>query len=412
MIRIYEQGEDLSKVYQRSQLTLADVTESVRAILKDVLKNGDAALLEYAKKFDNTDLSGGIRVSEEEIDVAYQEVPKDLLASLRRARDNILSYHKAQLRKDSILEKDGCKTGYVVRPVDRAGIYVPGGLASYPSSVLMCACPAVAAGVREIAMVTPFKDGKTNPLTLVAARECGVTEIYKAGTQSVKKVDVITGPGNIYVTLAKKEVFGMVGIDMIAGPSEILIVADGTVRSDYAAADMLSQAEHDVMAASILITPDRAYAEAVASEVARQTELLPKAEIVKKSLADNGAIIVTKDLEEAFDIANRIAPEHMELLLTDAESFLDRVQNAGAVFVGESSPEPLGDYYAGPDHVLPTSGTAKYFSALSADNYIKKISVIGYTKKALAEAADDIIAIAECEGLQAHANAVKVRKEG
>ena len=306
------------------------------------------------------------------------------------------------------------------RPVERAGLYVPGGKASYPSSVLMCALPAVVAGVPEIIMTTPAGNG-LNPLTLVAAAECGIRKIYKVGgaqaiaamaygTQTVPKVSVISGPGNIYVALAKREVYGTVGIDMIAGPSEIAIIADSSANPRFVAADMLSQAEHDELAMSLLITDSEKLAAEVQAEVARQVKELPKAAIAEKSLENYGSIVLVTNAQEAAAIANRVAPEHLELSVADPAAYLRYIVNAGAVFLGHYSPEPLGDYYAGTNHVLPTSGTARFCSALGVDNYVKKISVVEYDRKSLLSSADDIIALAEAEGLRAHANSIRVRR--
>jgi histidinol dehydrogenase len=421
MIRILRDlSEEAEKLLKRSQLEYGDVNERVRIIVADVKARGDGALFEYTEKFDKVTLTADtVRVTEEEIRLAYGRVDAVLLASLRRAKQNIIDYQTRLLKPQT--DAQGLKggTGYVIRPVEVAGIYVPGGKAAYPSSVLMCALPAVVAGVKKIIMVTPFGNG-VNPLTLVAANECGVSEIYKVGgaqavaalaygTQSIPKVDIIAGPGNIYVTLAKKEVYGVCGIDMLAGPSEILIIADKTARADYIAADMLSQAEHDELASSFLITDDAALADAVSAELDKQLAVLPRVGIAARAIADNGAIIVADSLERAAALSNILSPEHLEICTAEPEKLLESVNNAGAVFIGRYSPEPLGDYYAGCDHVLPTSGTAKFFSALSVDTFIKKLSVIGYTKAMLSKAKDDIIALASCEGLTAHAEAVKKR---
>lgn len=416
-------GSDAEKILRRSQLDMENVNAAVREIIAAVRVKGDEALFAYTEKFDRNRLSPGtVLVTEDEMRAAYDSVPAGTLEALRHARDNILAYHKRQVRADNVRTDGGRTTGYLIRPVERAGIYVPGGKAAYPSSVLMCACPALAAGVGEIVMTTPAPDGRLNPLTVVAAAECGIRRIFKVGgaqavaalafgTESVPRADVIAGPGNIYVAVAKREVFGNVGIDMIAGPSEILILADRSARPDYLAADMLSQAEHDELAMSLLITDSAEVADRTAAELEKQLVVLPKRDIAEKSLSAYGGIVLVGDMKEAVSIANRIAPEHLELCVAEPEKLLPEIRNAGAVFMGHYSPEPLGDYYAGPNHVLPTSGTARFFSALGVDNYIKKISVIRYEKEPLLRAADDIICLAHAEGLDAHANSVRVRKE-
>ena len=416
-------GSDAEKILRRSQLDMENVNAAVREIIAAVRAKGDEALFAYTEKFDRNRLSPGtVLVTEDEMRAAYDSVPAGTLEALRHARDNSLAYHKRQVRTDNVQTDGGRTTGYLIRPVERAGIYVPGGKAAYPSSVLMCACPALAAGVGEIVMTTPAPDGRLNPLTVVAAAECGIRRIFKVGgaqavaalafgTESVPRADVIAGPGNIYVAVAKREVFGNVGIDMIAGPSEILILADRSARPDYLAADMLSQAEHDELAMSLLITDSAEVADRTAAELEKQLAVLPKRDIAEKSLSAYGGIVLVGDMKEAVSIANRIAPEHLELCVAEPEKLLPEIRNAGAVFMGHYSPEPLGDYYAGPNHVLPTSGTARFFSALGVDNYIKKISVIRYEKEPLLRAADDIICLAHAEGLDAHANSVRVRKE-
>ncbi len=416
-------GSDAEKILRRSQLDMENVNAAVREIIAAVRAKGDEALFAYTEKFDRNRLSPGtVLVTEDEMRAAYDSVPAGTLEALRHARDNILAYHKRQVRTDNVRTDGGRTTGYLIRPVERAGIYVPGGKAAYPSSVLMCACPALAAGVGEIVMTTPAPDGRLNPLTVVAAAESGIRRIFKVGgaqavaalafgTESVPRADVIAGPGNIYVAVAKREVFGNVGIDMIAGPSEILILADRSARPDYLAADMLSQAEHDELAMSLLITDSTEVADRTAAELEKQLAVLPKRDIAEKSLSAYGGIVLVGGMKEAVSIANRIAPEHLELCVAEPEKLLPEIRNAGAVFMGHYSPEPLGDYYAGPNHVLPTSGTARFFSALSVDNYIKKISVIRYEKEPLLRAADDIICLAHAEGLDAHANSVRVRKE-
>lgn len=396
---------------------------AVREILADVRERGDAAVFAYEEKFDGTILTKeNFRVSEEEFEAAYEEVSPELLKSLRRAIQNILAYHTRNKREDKLVEKDGRTTGYVVRPVGAAGLYVPGGTAPLSSSMCMSVLPARAAGVKRIAVATPAKGGKIAPLTLVAAKECGATEVWKMGgaqaiaalaygTESVQKVDVIAGPGNIYVTLAKKEVYGQVGIDMLAGPSEILIVCDRTADPKCVAADVLSQAEHDVLARAIVITDCPDLAESIAAETEKQLAILPRREIAEKSLSSGGGVIVVKDIRRAVELANDIAPEHLELYVKDPEGLLPLVKSAGAVFLGGYTPEPVGDYFAGPDHILPTGGSAKFFEVLNEDTFTRKMSVIRYTEGALKEDAADIAALARSEGLEAHARAVLAREE-
>lgn len=415
---ITDKKEGLKRVFSRKRALSDSAKKSVEEIISEIKRGGDRALFEYTKKFDGIALDAeSILVSKEEIAAAYNAVSDGLLLALRRAKKNIENYHNKQILPGEFTEStENGKTGYMVRPVDRAGIYVPGGKASYPSSVLMAAVPAYVAGVKEIIMCTPG----TSPLTLVAAAECGIEKIYRIGgaqaiaamaygTESVPKADVICGPGNMFVTEAKRLVYGDVGIDMIAGPSEILVIADDTADPAFVAADLLSQAEHDEMAMAILVTPSEELARKVGAEVERQLELLPKAAIAGKSINDFGTIIMAGDLKECVDISNEIAPEHLELCVCEPQKLLPDVRNAGAVFMGHWSPEPLGDYYAGTNHVLPNGGTAKYFSALGVNNFVKRISLIEYGKDALYAAAEDIIALAEAEGLAAHANAVRKR---
>lgn len=396
--------------------------ETVHMIVEDVRKNGDAAVFAYGEKFDGTHLTAdNFKVSEEEFAAAYKEVSPELLASLRRAKERILEYHKrgateGEMRDDG----EGRTTGYVLRPVERAGIYVPGGTAPLFSSVCMGVLPAVAAGVEHIYVATPAKEGRIHPATLVAAKECGAEAVYKTGgaqaiaalaygTESVPKVDVIAGPGNIFVTLAKKEVYGAVGIDMLAGPSEILIIADGRAKAEYVAADMLSQAEHDRRSRAIVLTDDSSFAGELAAEAARQCALLPRKEIAEYSLDTYGGIVLVKDMKEAAALANAIAPEHLEIYAENADELLPMIRNAGAVFLGGWTPEPVGDYFAGPDHILPTGGTGRFFQVLNRDTFLRKMSVIKYSSEALKRDGADIIRLAENEGLYAHANAVKIR---
>ena len=423
-MKIYEKN-NCAPLLERTFASRERELSAVRAILADVRSRGDEAVFDCERKFDDTELTAeNFRVSDEEIAAAYAAVPDELLASLKRAIENIYSYHARAGRKDNVVTQAGVTTGYVVRPVSSAGIYAPGGTAPLSSSVLMGVLPARAAGVERIVLATPAKGGVIAPLTLVAAAECGVSEIYKMGgaqaiaalaygTQSVKKVDVIAGPGNIYVTLAKKEVYGEVGIDMLAGPSEIMIVADEGAEPAFVAADMLSQAEHDVLARAILVTTSRVLAEKVAAQVKAQLAALSRREIAARALEEGGGIIVVNSLEEACALANEVAPEHLELYTREPEALLSLIRNAGAVFLGGWTPEPVGDYFAGPDHILPTSGSAKFFQVLNEDVFTRKMSVISYTREALERDGADIIRLAESEQLTAHANAVAVRmKEG
>lgn len=421
---IYSDKDDgaLAKLLDRSSMNSERELGAVKNIIADVRARGDAALLEYTKLFDGARLTADtLRVSESEIDEAYANVPDELLAAMRRSAKNIADYHALQKQKTWLDIKDGAILGQMVRPLASVGVYVPGGRAAYPSSVLMNVLPAKVAGVPKIVMVTPpDRNGRIYPLTLVAAREAGVDEIYKIGgaqavaalafgTKTLPKVDKITGPGNIYVALAKREVFGFVGIDMIAGPSEVLIVADGSANPVYAAADLLAQAEHDPLAAAILVTDSETLAKAVGQELERQLADLPRKDIAAESLKNHGALVVTPSIEKAVEIANAVAPEHLELLVREPFDLLSRVENAGAIFLGEHSPEPLGDYFAGPNHTLPTSGTARFFSPLSVDDFMKKSSIISYSRAQLKAAKDDIVVFAEAEGLSAHARSVALR---
>ncbi|MDO0822369.1 histidinol dehydrogenase [Desulfosporosinus nitroreducens] len=397
--------------------------QRVTAILKRVREEGEDAIYQLTEEFDHVNLrQSGLRVSDEEIQEAYQEVSEDFLQALRTAKANILRYHEKQ-KRISWLEpdSDGSILGQLLLPLKRVGIYVPGGTASYPSSVLMNALPAIVAGVREIVMVSPPRvDGTLLPEVLVAAAEAGVTEVYKVGgaqgiaalaygTQNIFPVDKITGPGNIYVTLAKKQVFGTVDIDMLAGPSEILILVDESGCPEELAADLLSQAEHDRLASAILVSPSRELLEQTIVALDRQLESLPRAEIARASWETYGAAILVSDLQEGMDLANKIAPEHFELVVKDPYSWLGQVRNVGAVFLGRYSPEPVGDYFAGPNHVLPTGGSARFYSPLNVDMFMKKVSVIGYSEAALKRDAKQIALLARSEGLEAHARAVEVR---
>jgi len=421
-------SDEISKALQRLQRkaeTDERVVASVKQILRDVEQKGDEALFGYTRRFDGFDLNtNNIRVTQQEIDEAYRAVPKALVDTLKKSAANIRAFHELQRRQGYERAVGGAVTGRLVIPMRRAGVYVPGGKAAYPSTVLMNIIPAKIAGVEQIIMATPpGKTGQIEPLTLVAADMAGADMILRIGgaqaiaalaygTESVPKVDVIVGPGNAYVAAAKREVYGAVGIDMIAGPSEVLIIADGTVEPAYAAADFLSQAEHDEMAASILLTPDGAYAERVVTEIERQLASLPRVGITTQSVQDFGTIFVTESLDQAFDIANEIAPEHLEILTENPKQYLSKVRNAGAVFLGAYSPEPLGDYFAGPNHVLPTSGTARFSSALSVDSFVKTTNYVYYDKQALSECYDDIARFAKAEGLDAHSRSATIRFNG
>ena len=415
--------EDLLK---RSPNSYGKYEESVREILDAVRERRDEALFEYTKRFDGADINASnILVTEGEIEEAYGTVDQNLLEVILKALVNIRSYHEKQMQYSWFDSKpDGTMLGQKVTTLQRIGVYVPGGKAAYPSSVLMNVMPAKVAGVEEIIMVTPpGKDGRVTPTTLVAAKEAGVDKIYKAGgaqavgalaygTESIPKVDKIVGPGNIYVALAKKAVYGHVSIDSIAGPSEILVLADETANPRYAAADLLSQAEHDELASAILVTTSMELAKQVSEWVKRFTEELSRGEIIQKSLNNYGHILVADNMEEAIDAANEIASEHLEIMTADPFNVMTRIRNAGAIFIGEYSSEPLGDYFAGPNHVLPTNGTAKFFSPLSVDDFIKKSSIISYSREALEKIHTDIEQFAEAEHLTAHANSIRVRFDG
>ena len=399
---------------------------AVTRILEDVKKHGDRALIKYTNRFDSPKMSvKEIQVTAEEIDKAVKCVDRSFTRAINRAITQIEAFHQQQIRQSWFsTERRGAILGQIVRPVGAAGIYVPGGMGGETplvSSVLMGVIPAKIAGVKQIAMVTPpTKDGKVNPYLLTTAKKVGVKTIFKVGsawaiaalaygTETIPKVDVIVGPGNIYVTLAKKIVAGSVGIDMIAGPSEILVIADKTANPTFVAADLLSQAEHDILASSILVTDSASTAKDVLTAIEDQLENLSRKKIARSSLSRYGAIIVVPDIDTAIELSNRLAPEHLELHVKDPLSCLGQIQNAGAVFLGEYTPEPIGDYMAGPNHVLPTAGTARFSSALSVDNFVKQTSLIQYSKDAFKREAKDIIRIAEIEGLEAHANSVKIR---
>ena len=414
--------EDLLK---RSPNSYGEYEDRVAAIISEVRKNKDQAIFSYTKQFDGADINAdNIVVTEEEIKEAYDTVDPTLLSVIRKALVNIREYHEKQRQYSWFDSKDnGIILGQKVTPLRRVGVYVPGGKAVYPSSVLMNVLPAKVAGVDEIIMTTPpGKDGKICASTLVAATEAGVDRIYKVGgaqavaalafgTESVPKVDKIVGPGNIYVALAKKAVFGHVSIDSIAGPSEILVLADETANPRFVAADLLSQAEHDEMASAILVTTSRTLAEQVSAEIDKFVAVLSRKEIIQKSLDHYGYILVAENVEEAIETANDIASEHLEIVMRDPFTVMTKIRNAGAIFLGTYSSEPLGDYFAGPNHVLPTNGTAKFFSALSVDDFIKKSSIISYSREALEPIYKDIVQFAECEQLTAHANSIRVRFE-
>ena len=414
------------RIVQLNEETRKNILEStVQEIVEDVRKNRDQALFAYTKKFDGADLdSSNIRVTEAEIQEAMSQVDPELLTVMKRAMKNIREYHEKQKQYSWFDSKpDGTILGQKVTPLARAGVYVPGGKAAYPSSVLMNVVPAKVAGVEQIIMCTPpDHEGKVYPTTLVAANEAGVDVVYKAGgaqaiaamaygTESIPKVDKICGPGNIYVALAKKAVFGYVSIDSVAGPSEILVIADETANPRYVAADLLSQAEHDEMASAILITTSSELANKVSAEIDGFLKELSRSEIISKSLDNYGYILLVDDINEAVSVANDIASEHLEIVTKDPFNVMTKIKNAGAIFLGEYSSEPLGDYFAGPNHVLPTNGTAKFFSALSVDDFIKKSSIISYSREALEAIHNDIENFASAEHLTAHANSIKVRFE-
>ncbi|MCR5757574.1 MAG: histidinol dehydrogenase [Selenomonas sp.] len=398
--------------------------ELVAQIVRDVRLEGDKAVLRYTKLIDQVDCDiKDLLVTEEEFAAAEKQADPQVVESLRKAAENVRRYHEEQKPNSWMTYREhGSLLGQSLIPLDRVGIYVPGGTAAYPSSVIMNAMPAVVAGVGEIVMMVPPKNGAINPYVLIAAKLAGVQKIYKIGgaqaiaalafgTETIPRVDKITGPGNIFVTLAKKEVYGHVDIDMLAGPSEILIVADDSADPVYTAADMLSQAEHDPLASSIVITDSEKLARQVAIEAENQLQKLPRQEIARASLDRNGLIVIAEDMMQALQFANTSAPEHLELLTREPFQLLPYVRHAGAVFLGAYSPEPLGDYFAGPNHVLPTGGTARYYSVLNVETFMKRTSLISYTQPALAAVSEDIIRLAETEGLQAHANAIKLRKQ-
>ncbi|MEI7883943.1 MAG: histidinol dehydrogenase [Clostridia bacterium] len=427
MIRVIKtnETEKISLLIKQLHCREESVVENVCEILGIVEKEGLKGVLELTKRFDGANLTkDSWLVSEAEFQSAYASVDEEFLIALRKAIMNIQDFHLKQVKKSWWqIDNQGNYTGQLIRPLERVGCYVPGGTAAYPSSVLMTVIPAKVAGVKETIVVSPpSKEGIINPYTLVAARECGADKVYKVGgaqaigalaygVEGLDRVQKIVGPGNIFVTMAKKQVYGQVDIDMLAGPSEILVIADATAKANYVAADLLSQAEHDIRAAAMLITTSLELAEEVKTELQEQLALLKRKNIAALSLKTNGAIIIVDSLEEAVDIANKIAPEHLELAVEAPFELLGKVENAGAIFLGHHSPEPLGDYYAGPNHVLPTGGTAKFYSSLNTDMYIKKSSIICYTKDGLKKVGKDVIKLATVEGLEAHANAIRVRME-
>ena len=411
-----------SEIFAREEQK-TDVSGVVAEIIAEVRRAGDAALLAYCRKFDGADLAS-LEVQEEEIEAAFEAVEPRFLEILRRAEQNIRAFHEKQVRPGFMIsENAGIITGQKITPIEKVGIYVPGGTAAYPSTVLMDSVPAKIAGCREIVMVTPpGKDGKVSPVILAAAKIAGVHRIFKVGgaqavaalaygTESVPQVDKIVGPGNAYVAEAKKQVFGRVSIDMIAGPSEILVVADGASNPAHVAADLLSQAEHDKLASAVLVTDSPALAQAVQAEIEKQLPLLARAEIARTSIDNKGKIIVAEDLRGVIEIANEIAPEHLELMVEHPFDYLDGIRNAGSIFMGRCCPEALGDYYAGPNHTLPTGGTARFSSPLSVDDFVKKRQFTYYTGEALARVGADVAYFAEKEGLTAHARSVTIRLE-
>ncbi len=420
MIKIMEYSNTSAEEIFARGISATGVEDIVAEIIADVRKNGDKALFKYCEKFDNT-VTDCLEVTDEEIEEAFNAVDDEFLRIIKQAKQNIYDYHKHQVRSSFVVaEKDGIVLGQKIIPLERAGVYVPGGTAAYPSTVLMNVVPAKLAGVKEIVMTTPAKEGKINPVILAAAKTAGVDRIFKVGgaqaiaalaygTESIPRVDKIVGPGNAFVAEAKKQVFGMVNIDMIAGPSEILVIADGTCSAKTVAADMLSQAEHDKLASAVLVTDSRKLADEVAEQIESQLRILPREEIARASIENNGKIIVADNIEQGIEIANTIAPEHLELCVDNPFDYLDRIKNAGSIFLGKNCPEALGDYYAGPNHTLPTSGTARFSSPLSVDDFVKKSAFTYYTKEALGAVCEDIAYFAEKEGLSAHARSALVR---
>ena len=422
MIKIYKYGEvDKSEILSRTKMPTG-VEDIVSGIIADVKENGDKALLEYNKKFDHNE-SADLEVSSEEIQAAYDATDPELIKVMEEAAANIRDFHSRQKRNSFIIaEKDGIVLGQKVMPIQRAGVYVPGGTAAYPSTVLMDCIPAKIAGCEDIIITTHATGGEINPVILAAAKIAGVTRIFRVGgaqaiaalaygTETIPKGDKIVGPGNAFVAEAKKQVFGEVAIDMVAGPSEILVIADGSCDPVVVAADMLSQAEHDKFATAVLVTDSSVLAHSVAEELDDQLSLLPREEIARASIENNGKIIIADDLLEVIEVANEIAPEHLELCVDEPFAYLDKIKNAGSIFLGKNCPEALGDYFAGPNHTLPTSGTARFYSALSVDDFTKRSQYSYYTADALDRVADKIARFAEQEGLQGHARSVLIRRE-
>ena len=425
MKRLTGTTEEISKILYQEQLELSkenlDVDDTVRQILEDVKENGDKALKAYSEKFDKITLDN-FEVGKELVDQAFEEIDAEVLEALKNAKANIESYHKQQLEKGfEDQPTEGVVRGQLIRPIKRIGVYVPGGTAAYPSSVLMNVIPAKIAGVKEIIMITP-PQAHFEPAILVAASLAGVDKIYQIGgsqgvaalaygTETIPRVDKITGPGNIFVATAKKLVYGIVGIDMIAGPSEIGVIADDTANPKYVAADLLSQAEHDVRARAILVTNSAALADAVEKEIEEQLKTLPREEIARASVENNGRIIIADSVEAMFELMNQVAPEHLEIAMDNAYGYLDAIENAGSVFLGHFTSEPIGDYYAGANHILPTTSTSRFSSALGVHDFVKRIQYMQYSKIAVNAASHDITTLAYAEGLQAHARAIEVRHD-
>ena len=424
MKRLTGTNKEIAELLYQEQLELSkenrDVESTVRAIIEDVKKRGDEALRDYSAKFDKVDLTD-FEVGQDLIDQAFKEIDPEVYQALVNAKENIESYHKHQLETGfEDQPSEGVIRGQLIRPINRVGVYVPGGTAAYPSSVLMNVIPAKIAGVKEIIMITPPQE-QFVPAILVAAKLAGVDNIYQVGaqgvaalafgTETIPKVDKITGPGNIFVATAKKQVYGIVGIDMIAGPSEIGVIADSSANPTYVAADLLSQAEHDTRARAILVTDSQALADAVESEIERQLKLLPREAIARPSVENNGRIIIANDTNAMFELMNLVAPEHLEIAMDNAYDYLEKVENAGSVFLGHFTSEPIGDYYAGANHVLPTTATSRFSSALGVHDFVKRIQYTQYDKAAVNKAEHDITTLAYAEGLQAHAKAIEVRND-
>ncbi|MBY5034543.1 histidinol dehydrogenase [Streptococcus gallolyticus] len=425
MKRLSGSNQEISAILVQEQLELSRQNENVEAIVRDIIEavktRGDEALRDYSKQFDGLDLED-FEVGQDLIDQAFKDVDSDVLSALENAKENIESYHRQQLETGfEDQPSDGVIRGQIIRPIERVGVYVPGGTAAYPSSVLMNVIPAKIAGVKEIIMITPPQETFV-PAILVAAKSTGVDKIYQVGgaqgvaalaygTETIPKVDKITGPGNIFVATAKKQVYGLVGIDMIAGPSEIGVIADSSANPKYVAADLLSQAEHDTLARAILVTNSETLAEQVEDEIQRQLLDLPRQEIARASVENNGRIIIAPDVDSMFKLMNQVAPEHLEIAMENAYDYLDKVENAGSIFLGHYTSEPIGDYYAGANHVLPTTATSRFSSALGVHDFVKRIQYTQYSKAAVNAAEKDITTLAYAEGLQAHAKAIEVRNE-